>query len=83
MGQERGILEVEAKLARCRELQRESDCDFTTAHLRQLAAELQAQLHRLDDQHRRLGYWGSHAGGPVVHPKIHDEEKTGAPQPLN
>ena len=58
MGQERGILEVEAKLARCRELQRESDCDFTTAHLRQLAAELQAQLHRLDDQHRRLGYWG-------------------------
>jgi hypothetical protein len=58
MGQERDMLAIEAKLDRCRELQRESHCDFTTAHLRQLAAELQAQLHRLDDQHRRLGYWG-------------------------
>jgi hypothetical protein len=52
------MLAIEAKLDRCRELQRESHCDFTTAHLRQLAAELQAQLHRLDDRHRRLGYWG-------------------------
>jgi len=58
MGKERDMLAIEAKLARCRELQRETECDFTTAHLRQLAAELQAQLHRLDDQHRRLGYWG-------------------------
>ena len=55
------MLEIEEKLARCRELQRETDCDFTRAHLRQLAAELQAQLHRLDDQHRRLGYWGCDA----------------------
>jgi len=58
MGQERDMLAIEEKLARCRELQREAECDFTIAHLRQLAAELQAQLHRLDDQHRRLRYWG-------------------------
>ena len=58
MVQELDMVAIEAKLARCRELQRESDCDFTTAHLRQLAAELQAQLHRQDGQHRRLGYWG-------------------------
>ena len=50
MGSERKRLEVEAKLARCRELQRESDCDFTIAHLRQLVTELQAQLRRLDQQ---------------------------------
>ena len=57
MGQERDMLAIEEKLARCRELQREAECDFTIAHLRQLAAELQAQLHRLDDQHRRPP-WG-------------------------
>jgi uncharacterized membrane protein len=57
MGQEREILAIEAKLDRCRELQREAECDFTIAHLRQLAAELQAQLHRLDDQ-RRPRPWG-------------------------
>lgn len=58
MGQERDMLAIEAKLDRCRELQRESRCEFTTAHLRELAGELQAQLHHLDDQHRRLGYRG-------------------------
>ena len=46
----RETLEVEAKPDRCRELQRASDCEFTIAHLRQLAAELQAQLRRLDRQ---------------------------------
>jgi hypothetical protein len=56
MGQERNMLAIEEKLARCRELQHQTDCEFTRAHLQQLAAELQAQLHRLDDQHRRLGY---------------------------
>jgi len=58
MRQEWDMLAIEEKLARCRELQREAECDFTIAHLRQLAAELQAQLHRLDDQHRRPGPWG-------------------------
>ena len=57
MGQEREILAIEAKLDRCRELQRESECDFTIAHLRQLAADLQSQLSRLDDQ-RRPRPWG-------------------------
>jgi hypothetical protein len=52
------MLAIEAKIARCRELQRETHCEFTRAHLRQLAAELQTQLNRLDDQHRRLGYQG-------------------------
>jgi hypothetical protein len=51
------MLAIEAKLARCRELQRDAECDFTIAHLRQLAAELQAQLHLLDDQ-RRPRPWG-------------------------
>jgi hypothetical protein len=41
-------LVIEKKLERCRELQRETCCDFTRAHLRQLAAELQAQLRHLD-----------------------------------
>jgi hypothetical protein len=58
MGHERDMLAIEAKIARCRELQRETHCEFTRAHLRQLAAELQTQLNRLDDQHRRLGYQG-------------------------
>jgi hypothetical protein len=49
MGQERDMSAIEEKLARCRELQREAECDFTRSHLRQLATELQAQLHRLDD----------------------------------
>jgi hypothetical protein len=49
---------IEQKLARGRELQHQTDCEFTRSHLRQLAAELQAQLYRLDDQHRRLGYRG-------------------------
>jgi hypothetical protein len=84
MGPERDIPAIEAKLDRCRELQDQTECDFTRSHLRELAAELQAQLDRLDDQHRRLGYWGdaaadTHAGGSVGHPKIHDEEKTGSP----
>jgi len=52
MRQEWDMLAIEEKLARCRELQREAECDFTIAHLGQLAAELQAQLHRLDDQRR-------------------------------
>jgi hypothetical protein len=56
MGPERDMSAIEAKLARCRELQHQTDCEFTRAHLRQLAAELQAQLRRLDDQQRRLGH---------------------------
>lgn len=52
------MLAIEETLARCRELQHQTECEFTRSHLRQLAAELQTQLHRLDDQHRRLGYWG-------------------------
>jgi hypothetical protein len=56
MGSERDMLAIEAKLARCRELQRETNCDFTASHLRQLRAELEAQLHCLDAQHRILGY---------------------------
>lgn len=38
---------IEAKLTRCRELQRMVNSDFTTAHLREVAAELQAELYRL------------------------------------
>ena len=47
MEQDRKRSEVEAKLARCRELQREVNSDFTAAHLREVAAELQAELYRL------------------------------------
>ena len=47
MERDRKRLEIEAKLARCRELQREVNSDFTTAHLREVAAELQAELYRL------------------------------------
>ena len=56
MGGEQDKLAIEAKLARCREAQRESDCEFTAAHLRELVAELQSQLRRLDQ--RRPGPWG-------------------------
>jgi len=48
MGDEREKSAIEAKLVRCRELQRDSDCEFTTAHLQQLVAELQAQLRGLE-----------------------------------
>jgi hypothetical protein len=58
MGQERDMLAIETKLDRCRELQHQTNCEFTRSHLKQLAAELQAQLDRLDDRHRRLGYRG-------------------------
>jgi hypothetical protein len=50
MGEDRDMLAIEAKLARCRELQRDTQCDFTRAHLGQLAAELEAQLRHLDQQ---------------------------------
>lgn len=55
MGHERDMLAIEAKLARCR-LERATSCEFTRAHLKQLAADLQAQLNRLDDAARQLGY---------------------------
>ena len=47
MEQARQRLAIEAKLARCRELQRMVNSDFTTAHLREVAAERQAELYRL------------------------------------
>ena len=47
MERERKRLEIEAKLARCRELQRELNSEFTTEHLRVLAAELRSELRRL------------------------------------
>jgi hypothetical protein len=50
MEQDRKRFEIEAKLARCRELQREVVSEFTTAHLRELAAELQSELSRLNKQ---------------------------------
>jgi hypothetical protein len=49
------MLAIEAKLARCRQLERTASCEFTRAHLKQLAADLQAQLNHLDDATRRLG----------------------------
>lgn len=47
MEQDRKRLAIEAKLARCRELQRVVNSDFTSAHLQEVAAELQAELYRL------------------------------------
>lgn len=57
MGHEREMLALEAKLSRCRELHRQSRCDFTRAHLMELTKDWQSQFNRLDDEHRRLGYW--------------------------
>jgi hypothetical protein len=50
MDKDRDMLAIEAKLARCRELQRDTHCDFTRAHLGQLATELEAQLRHLDQR---------------------------------
>lgn len=58
MRHEQEMAGIEAKLERCRELERATSCDFTRAHLRQLASDLQAQLNGLDDATRRLGYRG-------------------------
>ena len=52
------MLAIEAKLDRCRETPARVPLRFHYCALRLLAAELQAQLHRLDDQHRLLDYWG-------------------------
>lgn len=58
MGHEQDMAGIEAKLARCRELEQATRCEFTRGHLRQLASDLQTELNGLDDATRRLGYRG-------------------------
>lgn len=55
MDHEQELSAIAAKLSRCRELQRETYCDFTRDHLAQLASQLETELYKLDEQHRRLG----------------------------
>jgi hypothetical protein len=50
MARERDELAIHEKLARCRQLAREFISEPTATHLRELEAELLAQLRRLKEQ---------------------------------
>jgi hypothetical protein len=50
MDHEREKVAVSEKLARCRQLAKEYCHEPTAAHLRELEAELLAQLRRLEEQ---------------------------------
>ena len=50
MDREREKMAINEKLARCRQLAREDFSESTAANLRELEAELLAQLRRLEEQ---------------------------------
>jgi hypothetical protein len=50
MDREREELAIREKLARCRQLAKEYGSEPTATHLRELEAELLAQLRRLEEQ---------------------------------
>lgn len=56
MGNERDMVAIEAKLERCRELKQKSGCEFTRAHLKQLAEDLQNELNHLGNVTSQLGF---------------------------
>jgi hypothetical protein len=50
MDREREELAIHEKLARCKQLAKEYGSEPTATHLRELEAELLAQLRRLEEQ---------------------------------